>query len=170
MRLGYSDDELSTALAEALHGGLIRQLDPQSYWAAESWQRLSQAMETELSAFHQANPLRLGMPRPALQSRLSTKLGLLDAIVENEEGLTIESGFVRLREHSICFSHEQQQAVKRVMQALEAEPFSPPGIAELNRLAGEEVVRALSDLRRIVSVNDNIAFAARILRSACCRG
>ena len=159
-RLGYSDDELSTALAEALSGGLIRQLDAQGYWAAESWQRLSQAIETELSAFHQANPLRLGMPRPALQSRLNTKLGLLDAIVENEEGLTIESGFVRLREHSIRFSDEQSQAAKRVMKALEAEPFSPPGIAELNRLAGEEVVRALSDLRRIVSVNDNIAFAA----------
>ena len=159
-RLGYSDDELSTALAEALSGGLIRQLDAQGYWAAESWQRLSQAIETELSAFHQANPLRLGMPRPALQSRLNTKLGLLDAIVENEEGLTIESGFVRLREHSIRFSAGQSQAVKRVMKALEAEPFSPPGIAELNRLAGEEVVRALSDLRRIVSVNDNIAFAA----------
>ena len=46
------------------------------------------------------------------------------------------------------------------MQALEAEPFSPPGIADLNRIAGEDVVRALSDLRRIVNVNDNIAFAA----------
>lgn len=159
-RLGYSDDELSTALHEALNSGLIRQLDAQGYWAAESWQRLTQAIETELSAFHQVNPLRLGMPRPALQSRLNTKLGLLDAIVENEERLTIESGFVRLREHSIRFSDEQRQAVKRVMKALEAEPFSPPGIAELNRLAGEEVVRALSDLRRIVSVNDNIAFTA----------
>ena len=46
------------------------------------------------------------------------------------------------------------------MQALLADPFSPPGIAELNQIAGEDVVRALSDLRRIVRVNDSIAFAA----------
>ena len=159
-RLGYSDDELSTALAEALKGGLIRQLDAQGFWAAESWQRLTQAIETELGVFHQANPLRLGMPRPALQSRLNMKLSLLDAIVANEDGLTIESGFVRLREHSIRFSDKQRQNAERVMQALEAEPYSPPGIADLNRLASEDVVRALSDLRRIVNVNENIAFAA----------
>lgn len=159
-RLGYSDDVLSTALAEALHSGLIRQLDAHSYWAAESWQRLTVAIEKELSAFHQANPLRMGMLRPVLQSRLNSRLSLLDAIVANEEGLTIESGFVRLREHSIRFSDAQRQAVKRVMKALAAEPFSPPGIGDLNRLAGEDVVRALSDLRRIVNVSDNIAFDA----------
>ncbi|MCY4061064.1 MAG: selenocysteine-specific translation elongation factor [Chloroflexi bacterium] len=160
-RLGYSDDELSLALAEALNSGLIRQLDAQRYWAAESWHRLSRAIETELANYHRANPLRLGMRRPALQSRLNTKLGLLDAIVENDERFTFESGFVRLREHFIRFSDEQRQNADRVMQALEAEPYSPPGIAELNRLAGEEVVRALSDLRRIVNVSDNIAFAAK---------
>ena len=158
--LGCSDDELSIALDEALNGGLVLQLDSLHYWAAESWQRLSQAIETELGVFHQANPLRLGMPRAELQSRLSAKLSLLDAIVENEEALTIESGFVRLRGHSIRFSDEQQQNVKRVMRALEAHPYSPPGIADLNQIAGEDLVRALSDLRRIVSVNDNIAFAA----------
>jgi len=159
-KLGYSDDELSAARDEALQGGLIRQLDANRYWAAESWQRLSQAIETELGNYHKGNPLRLGMPRPELQSRLNTKLELLDAIVENEDRLTLESGFVRLREHAIRFSDEQRQKAARVINALEANPFSPPGIADLNQLAGEDVVRALSDLRRIVNVNDNIAFAA----------
>ena len=159
-KLGYSDDELSAARDEALKAGLIRQLDANRYWAAESWQRLSQAIETELGNYHKGNPLRLGMPRPELQSRLNTKLELLDAIVGNEDRLTLESGFVRLREHAIRFSDEQRQKVARVMRALEANPFSPPGIADLNQMAGEDVVRALSDLRRIVNVNDNIAFAA----------
>ena len=158
--LGYSDDELSTALNEALSGGLIRQLDAQRYWAAESWQRLYHNIVTELSIFHQANPLRLGMLRPELQSRLNTKLSLLDMVIESEDRLMLEANFVRLREHAISFTIEQQQNVMRVMQALEAEPFSPPGIAALNQIAGEEVLRALSDLRRIVNVNDNIAFAA----------
>ena len=49
----------------------------------------------------------------------------------------------------------------RVMQALRDRALiRRQAIAELNQIAGEEVVRALSDLRRIVSVNDNIAFAA----------
>ncbi len=159
-RLGFSEGDLSAALDEALGGGLVRQIDPQRYWAAESWQQLYQGIVTELSGYHQANPLRLGMPRPELQSRLKTKLNLLDTIIEGEDRLILESGFVRLGEHTIRFSAGQQAKVMKIMQALEAEPYSPPGIAELNRIAGEELVRALSDLRRIVQVNDDIAFAA----------
>ncbi len=159
-KLGYSDDELSTALDEALSGGLIRQLDAQRYWAAQSWQQLYHGIVTELSIYHQANPLRLGMPRPELQSRLNTKLRLLDTVIESEDRLTLDANFVRLREHTISFTDEQQQKVMRVMGALEAKPYSPPGIAELNQMASEDIVRALSDLRRIVNVNDNIAFVA----------
>lgn len=159
-RLGFSEDELSAALDEALGGGLVRQIDAQSYWATESWQQLYQGIVTELSRFHQTNPLRLGMLRPELQSRLKTKLNLLDTIIEGEDRLILESGFIRLGEHTISFSAGQQANVTKVMQALEAQPYSPPGIAELNQIAGEELVRALSDLRRIVQVNDDIAFAA----------
>ena len=158
--LGFSDDEFSTALEEALNSGLVRQLDGQRFWAAESWQQLCQCIVTELSIYHQANPLRLGMPRPELQSRLNTKLSLLDTVIEGEDRLMLETNIIRLREHAISFTEEQQQSVMRVIQALAAKPFAPPGIAELNQIAGEEVVRALSDLRRIVNVNDNIAFTA----------
>jgi selenocysteine-specific elongation factor len=159
-KLGYGDDELSTALDEALNGGLIRQLEPQRYWATESWQRLCHAIETELKTYHGANPLRLGMLRPELQSRLNTKLSLLDTVIENEDRLTLESNFVRLSDHAINFSGEQSENAQRILQALEAEPYSPPAIAELNQIAGEDVVRALSDMRKIVNVSDNIAFAA----------
>ena len=46
------------------------------------------------------------------------------------------------------------------MRALDAQPYSPPSIAELNDQAGEDVLRALRDLRKIVHVNERIAFAA----------
>lgn len=159
-KIGYSDDELTAALNEALSEDLIIEVDSTRYWAAESWQQLYHSIVTELSVYHQANPLRLGMPRPELRSRLNTKLSLLDSVIEGEERLTLEANFVRLREHTIRFNNDQNQKVKRVMQALETAPFSPPGIAELNQIAGEDVLRALSDMRRIVNVNDNIAFAA----------
>ena len=100
------------------------------------------------------------MPRPQLQSRLNVKLGLLDILIENEDQLTLDSNFVRLRDHAIRFSPEQSQKAEKVIRALLTDPFSPPGISELNEIAGEDVVRALGDLRRIVRVNEGIAFAA----------
>ncbi len=158
--LGFADDELSAALDEALKDGLIRRLDDQLYWAAESWTQMARAAITELRVYHRENPLRLGMLRAELQSRLQVKLNLLDALIENEDQLTQESNFVRLREHAISFSPAQSENAENVVRALLADPYSPPSIAELNRIAGDDVVRALSDLRRIVRVNDSIAFAA----------
>lgn len=161
-KLGYSDDEMNAALTDALSGGLIRKVGEQEYWAAESWQRLADSIMNALRKFHAANPLRLGMPRPELQSRLNVKLNLIDRVVENEDHLTLETNFVRLTDHAIRFSSEQDERAKRVMRRLGAEAYTPPAIADLNRIAGEEVVRALADLRQIVNVNDSIAFAADI--------
>lgn len=159
-KLGYSDDELKMAVTDAFGAGLIRKLDGQRYWASESWQLLVDSIMTTLRKFHAANPLRLGMPRPELQSRLNVKLNLIDSIVENEDRLTLETNFVRLTDHVIRFSSDQDERAKRVLQRLQAEAYTPPAIADLNRIAGEEVVRALADLRQIVNVNDSIAFAA----------
>ena len=36
--------------------------------------------------------------------------------------------------------------------------FAPPAISELNAIAGEDVVRALIDLRELININDDIAF------------
>lgn len=159
-KLGCSDEELASALDEALTNGLVRQMNGGRYWASESWGRLFHNIVTELSVYHQANPLRLGMPRPELQSRLKVKLSLLDSVIQAEDRLALDANFVRLHDHAIKFSAEQNNMAGQVMRALEAQPFSPPAIAKLNQIAGEDLVRALGDLRRIVNVNENIAFTA----------
>jgi len=158
-KLGYSDGELRSALDEALSAGLLQEIDKR-YWATESWGALCQNVITELSIYHQANPLRLGMLRPELQSRVNVKLSLLDSVIAAEARLVLESKYVRLRAHAIEFSDEQEAKAALVMRALDAQPYAPPSIAELNDKAGGDILRALRDLRKTVHVNDNIAFAA----------
>ena len=158
--VGFADAEMQQALKEATEAGLIRRLDGQRYWSAQSMAQLLHTAIAELRGYHRTHPLRLGMPRPQLQSRLNVKLSLLDILIDNEDQLTLEGNLVRLRDHAINFSPEQSERAERVMRALVFEPYSPPGIAELNEIAGEDVVRALGDLRRIVRVNEGIAFSA----------
>ncbi|MYI42165.1 MAG: selenocysteine-specific translation elongation factor [Chloroflexi bacterium] len=159
-QLGFSTAEMQVALAEALVADLLRELPGLGIWASDSWRRLVQRMLAELGRYHSANPLRLGMSRAELGSRLRIKLPLLDTVITDETELTIENGFVRAQSHSIRFSHEQEARIDRLMTALEVAPYSPPTISEMNGLAGEAVVRALLDLRRLVQVSDSIAFAA----------
>ena len=158
--LGYDDQELSEALGEAQDRGLIRNLGDGIYWGTSSWGKLARAIRAELSLHHQSNPMRLGLKPAELRSRLSVKLNLLNSVIQADEGLCMDGAFVRLRDHRILFSQAQQASVDELMQALAAQPFAPPSIADMNQLAGEDVVRALMDTRRLINVSDSIAFAA----------
>ena len=158
--LGLGEDELASALQEALDKGLAREVTGLGVWSCDSWRRLSERLARELADYHGANPLRLGMSRAELRSRLRVPLALLDAIVKGEELILMDRGFVRLQSHEIRFSPQQESDIKRMMTLLESAPFSPPTIAEMNDMAGETVIRALLDMRRLVNVSDNIAFAA----------
>ncbi|MCY3780272.1 MAG: selenocysteine-specific translation elongation factor [Chloroflexi bacterium] len=159
-KLGYSDDELSSALAEAVDDGLLIEFETEAFWSAASWQTLLHAIIAELAIYHQANPLRLGMTRAELRSRLGIKLALLDQAVAEDDRLAAEGNLIRLAEHAIVFSHEQEAKAAQLRASLEAAPFTPPNIADMNRQAGEEVVRALMDIRVLINVSDTIAFAA----------
>lgn len=159
-KLGYSGEELDSALNEALDDGLIVAFDAKMYWAAQSWQSLLHTIIAELSIYHQANPLRLGMLRAELRSRLGLKLSLLDRAVADDDRLAATGNFIKLAEHAIVFSPEQEAKAERLRQSLAAAPFTPPNIADMNQLASEAVVRALMDMRVLVNVSDTIAFAA----------
>lgn len=158
--VGYDDEELSAALAEALDAGLLMRFDGDSYWAAQSWQSLLHKTIAELSVYHQANPLRLGMRRAELRSRLGIKLRLLDQVVLGDDRLTADGSFIRLSVHAIVFTPEQEAKAANLLQGLAATPFKPPNIADMNQMAGEAVVRALMDQRALIQVSDTVAFVA----------
>ena len=124
-KLGYGRDELAAALDEALGAGLIRRLDGDMLWASKSCQHLSHAIVAALNEYHQTYPLRLGMPRAELPSRLKIKLKLLDALIDADDRLVLDRNFLRAADHKIAFSDRQQAGIDRLWQSLEAEPYLP---------------------------------------------
>ena len=158
-KLGYGRDELVAALDEALRAGLIRRMDGDMLWATKSCQRLTHAIVAALNEYHQSYSLRLGMPRAELPSRLKIKLKLLDWLIDADDRLVLDGNFLRAADHKIVFSHQQQAGIDKIWQSLKAEPYTPPSIADMNALAGEDVVRALLDQRQLVNVSESIAFS-----------
>lgn len=157
--LGYGDEELKLALRDALAQGLLKSIDASHVIAAASWQALANRALDILQTFHTQHPLRLGMLRAELRSRLNTKLELLDRLIDEDERIMADGNFVRWHDHRIQFSSDQSDRVDQLMQVLNSNAFTPPSIVEMNQLAGEAVVRALLDMQRLINVNDKIAFA-----------
>ena len=157
--LGFRDEELELALRDALAQGLLKSIDATHVIAAASWQALANRALDILLTFHKQRPLRLGMLRAELRSRLYTKLELMDRLIDEDERIVADGNFVRWHDHRIQFSSDQSDKVDQLMQVLSSNTFTPPSIIELNQLAGEDVVRALLDMQRLINVNDKIAFA-----------
>ncbi len=158
--LGYSDEDTQKALREALDLGLVKQLDKARFWSSVSWHKLVNRALAQLGAFHSEHPLRLGMPRAQLRSRLDVKLSLLDQILDGEERIATEGNLLRLHNHKVEFDAEQSAKIDHLMRLIQSSPYAPPSINELNDIAGEDVLRALLDLRALVKVNERIAFAS----------
>ncbi len=157
--LGYDRDEFASALAQALQENLVLQLEDERLWSAESWRALADQAHRQLGNFHQQQPLRLGIPRAEFRSRLKIAADLLDSLVAADERFCAEAGFIRLHDHQIVFTDAQRAKVDQLQKLLREQAFTPPSIEEMNRLAGEDVVRALLDLRELINVSDKIAFA-----------
>ena len=158
--LGYSDEDTQEALREALDLGLVKQLDKKRFWSSASWHKLVNRALAQLGAFHSEHPLRLGMPRAQLRSRLDVKLSLLDQILDREERIAPEGNLLRLHNHKVEFDDAQNAKIDHLMRLIQSSPHAPPSLNELNDIAGEDVLWALLDLRALVKVNERIAFAS----------
>jgi selenocysteine-specific elongation factor len=131
------------------------------------WDQLSRQALGEVASYHQANPLRKGMPREELKSRLKNlaRSGYTPRLVQAalrrlvEAGQLTEAGpLVNLPGHIIRFDAQQEQAAQRLLARFTAAPYSPPSLKECQSEAGEELVNALVELGRLTPAGAEVLF------------
>lgn len=133
---------------------------PGAYLAsAEGWSSLVRRVTQLLEAYHRQFPLRSGMPKEELKSRLQLAPRLFTEVCQHllAQGTLVEEGAnLRLKGHQIALSEAQQRAVDAFLRSLEANPYSPS-----NELAPEpELLNYLIERRQVVKVEDNVIFSA----------
>src|SRR3990172_880667 len=110
---------------------------------ARTGQRLEETAAQVLAEYHRQHPLRTGMPKEELRARLRLPAGAaglppgsatLTARAGNEavdlllhNGVIMEQGpLVRLPEHLVKLTPQQEEQAKATIAALEKDPYSPP--------------------------------------------
>lgn len=159
---------VGTATDETRSAAQQRVAALQSLLTAETWADLKRRMVEALAGFHRQSPLRPGMPREELKSRLQGKRQIWTPRFFNDvvakavaDGLVHDEGqVVRLAGHVSRLSPKQQADVDRLLKAFEAAPYAPPSVAECIAAVGEDVFQWLVDQGRLERVADDVAFAA----------
>ncbi|MBA4380554.1 MAG: selenocysteine-specific translation elongation factor [Anaerolinea sp.] len=166
---GSGVQKAAAALEEALSSNQIVALEtgdpsPSSELliiAQVQWSLLKDQARQIVEAYHRNFPLRRGMPREELKSRLKLTPRVFNASVHKlaAEGVLTEAGsWVARSGHEIRFDAGQGAAVKRLMARFAQSPYSPPTIKECQAEAGEEVFDALVELGDLVTVSSEVVF------------
>ena len=156
-----------SALVELLESGQLVKLDD-GRWTMDSivipasqWTELKKSVVATLVTYHGAYPLRRGMPRQELKSRLKLAPRLFNLVMPkmSAEGVLTESPkWAALPGHIVRFSPFQQVKVDKLMALFAAAPYAPPSVKECQTEVGEDVFSALREFGDLVTVSDEIVF------------
>jgi selenocysteine-specific elongation factor len=132
---------------------------------AAGWATLLDRLRQTIAEFHAAQPLRGGMPREEIRSRLGlTPARLVDDLIAGAgaAGAVVDQGqTVRLTGFRITLDPVSRRLADRYLAALDAIPFTPPAPAEFG--IDGATLGALEDLGEVVRVADGVVFAPSAL-------
>jgi selenocysteine-specific elongation factor len=131
--------------------------------SSSGWRGLDKRIQGLLDDYHARYPLRSGMPREELKSRLDLPTRVFNAVVGHAaaQGTVLEEvSTLRLSTHQVKLSTEQQRRVDELMARFAGNPYSTPSVADCEVAVGPEVLNSLLEQGHLVRVSDTVLFLA----------
>ena len=156
--LAERSETAAEALAEAADQ-LIR-LDGEALVISQAaWSKLEADIRRWLGAYHAARPLRAGMPREELKSRLKLNPKIFHALLARaaEQGVVVAAGaLVRLPTHAVKFTAAQQASVNALLADFRRDPYNTPSVKDCAARLGDEVLNALVEQGALVQLSADV--------------
>ena len=132
-------------------------------FAREAWTGVAGRVQRTLAEYHRVHPLRAGMPREELKSRLGLAPAAFAPVLAElaaDGVLADRGGELALPSHRVEIDPAAGGPAGRLLDLLGAHRFAPPSLPEAMREAGAsaEVVRALAQKGDLVRLSEDMAF------------
>ena len=132
--------------------------------ALPHWNVLRNKTMQLVESYHKNYPLRRGIPREELKSKLKLAPRVFNALVKKlitENSITDQLSSVAEVGHEISFNGQEQAKVQALTRKFDTNPFSPPSVKECQAEVGEDVVNALIELDEFMTVSSDVIFRKR---------
>ena len=128
-------------------------------YSASAWNLLKGKASKAAQGYHKQYPLRKGIPREELRSRLGLSQQAFPQVLERlatggdleEDGTSL-----RLPQHRVTLGPAPRKQADEYINALKAQPYSPP----TDRSLDPELLALLIEEGSVVKVNETVVFAA----------
>ena len=133
------------------------------------WNTLREKVLQLVQTYHRSYPLRRGIPREELKSRLKLSARIFSGVIARlaaDQLLWEQGNFVAMPGHEIKLGENQKAKVQGLRRRFEQNPFNPPGIKESQAEVGEEVLNALLEMNEYIAVSADVIFRKQDYDSA----
>jgi selenocysteine-specific elongation factor len=175
-RTPFGPDALQRLLADLTARQRVLLVDREWYVHVDAADRLREQAVADLTAFHAREPLKAGMSKEELRTRLGgleerVFLHLLDRFA-TAGAVTVERDKVRIAGHQISLSPKQQALLDQLEGEFREAGAAPPSAEEafaklgVTRADDQALLQLLLDERRLVRIKEGLYFHAEPLREA----
>ncbi len=166
-----SDKKLDGAIQRLLSDKVLLVIDREQrvYIHHTCFEQLFAEAEALLNAFHKSNPLKPGMPKEELKSRLPPQIGpkLFTLMIQHliKIGRVVqEENMVRLSTHTVSLGQDQTDVRRKILDTYQQSGLTPPYFKEFCKTQGldeaqsKQVLHVLVDEGLIVRIKDDLYF------------
>lgn len=128
---------------------------------APHWKSLSDRTLQLIESYHRDYPLRRGIPREELKSKIKLAPRVFNAVIARliaDHVITDHVAILAKAGHEVRFTQQEQAKIQALMRRLEANPFSTPSVKDLRAEVGEEVLNALIESGELTAVSSDVIF------------
>ena len=114
-----------------------------------------------LEKYHKQFPLRVGIPREEMKSRLKLDQKLFQLILkrwQTKGTFLINNSSIACLDHEIEFSQKQVNDIIELLKVFNNDPYNTPSMKECGRLLGEEVLNVLIEQEKLIPVLNDVVF------------
>lgn len=125
------------------------------------WNSLRDKTLQIITDYHRAFPLRRGIPREELKSKLKLDARTFNALLAQYATgnlLNDANNIVSLLDHAIKFNAAEQANVGKLTRKFSENPSSPPSVKECQEAVGAEVLSALIESGELIQVSTDVIF------------
>jgi selenocysteine-specific elongation factor len=170
-----SQSAAAEALQELRANGDLIELEGQALvMTRAAWAAYSTVVSAALLAFHAAHPLRAGMLREELKSRVGQALDVqrrarwtarvfnaLLAYAAESGAIVVAGSLARLSSHAVRLDAEQQAKVDALLAEFKANPYNTPSYKDSLAKLGDELLAAILEDGQLVAVSPDVLFRAQ---------
>ncbi len=129
------------------------------------WTEMKEWLQKSLRTYHQENPLRKGMLKEELKSRLHSSQKAFNLFLQKlvEDGVLVENGkYLALEGFQVALTAKDKALADALLQRFRKAPFSPPTVKDCRSAIGNDLFAALIEQDVFIKVSDDVVFEQEV--------